>query len=374
MMQSVCTRGFLIPADRRDSIQAKLKRYTLNGSFALVACVLMYRDWATTESLTPEIAFRIVPYYVQILITLLESTTQHIIIHCHTSGDCRTLSGWFYWAVTFICLFSSNWLRLMHRDGISVNPENILQICLGFIPLLSEINFCRMCTEFKKCHHNLNKLVTDGCITTAKLSAIREQRKALIDRAAETTGGGAFGAQILLEIGTTAATTVFEVHRLLLSTERSSPAADLLDVTQRFLRLFALCKVSGNVAKEANKLVTILLDINPSADIHLEDEISFFLWEIDNPPTEMCLAYGTLALGPRLFVSVFSWCVGFILILLQFRWPRTVKNSLSMKTILMKIDHDNEFQYLENHPVQMINDAEGLPSTFMGNNTNQLTE
>lgn len=33
-------------------------------------------------------------------------------------------------------------------------------------------------------------------------------------------------------------------------------------------------------------------------------QISFFLWEIDNPPTEMCLAYGTLALGPRLFVSV----------------------------------------------------------------------
>lgn len=31
----------------------------------------------------------------------------------------------------------------------------------------------------------------------------------------------------------------------------------------------------------------------------------------------------------------------------------SVKNSLSMKTILMKIDHDNEFQYLENHPVQV---------------------
>ncbi|XP_029345496.1 uncharacterized protein LOC115034080 isoform X2 [Acyrthosiphon pisum] len=126
-----------------------------------------------------------------------------------------------------------------------------------------------------------------------------------------------------MEIGTTAAATVFEVHRALLSAERSGPAADLLDVSQRFLRLFALCKVSGDVAEEANKLVTILLDINPSADIHLEDEISFFLWEIDNPPAEMRLAYGILALGPRLFVSVFSWCVGFILILLQFRWPRT---------------------------------------------------
>ncbi|XP_029345495.1 uncharacterized protein LOC115034080 isoform X1 [Acyrthosiphon pisum] len=107
-----------------------------------------------------------------------------------------------------------------------------------------------------------------------------------------------------MEIGTTAAATVFEVHRALLSAERSGPAADLLDVSQRFLRLFALCKVSGDVAEEANKLVTILLDINPSADIHLEDEISFFLWEIDNPPAEMRLAYGILALGPRLFVSV----------------------------------------------------------------------
>lgn len=43
------------------------------------------------------------------------------------------------------------------------------QICLCFIPLLSEISFCRMCTELKKCHHNLNKVVADGCITTASM-------------------------------------------------------------------------------------------------------------------------------------------------------------------------------------------------------------
>eukprot|EP00102_Acyrthosiphon_pisum_P021313 XP_016658523.1 PREDICTED: uncharacterized protein LOC107883307 [Acyrthosiphon pisum] len=139
-----------------------------------------------------------------------------------------------------------------------------------------------MCTEFKKCHHNLNKLVVDGCITTAKLSAIRAQRKALNDRVAKTTGGGAFGAQILMEIGTTAAATVFEVHRALLSAERSGPAADLLDVSQRFLRLFALCKVSGDVAEEANKLVTILLDINPSADIHLEDEVIMYFYHVSS--------------------------------------------------------------------------------------------
>jgi len=66
-----------------------LKLYALNGSLALVACVLMYRDWATSEW-TPEIVFRIVPHYVQILITLLECTTRHIVIHCHTSGDCKT--------------------------------------------------------------------------------------------------------------------------------------------------------------------------------------------------------------------------------------------------------------------------------------------
>jgi len=59
-------------------------------SFALVTCVLMYRDWATSESSIPEIAFRIVPHYVQVLITLLECTTRHIVIHCHTSGDCKT--------------------------------------------------------------------------------------------------------------------------------------------------------------------------------------------------------------------------------------------------------------------------------------------
>jgi len=85
------------------------------------------------------------------------------------------------------------------------------------------------------------------------LLAIRAQRKELIDRGGKIAGGGAFGAQILLEIGTTAAVTVFEVHRALLSAERSGPAADLLDVSQRFLRLFALCKVSGDIAKEVSK-------------------------------------------------------------------------------------------------------------------------
>lgn len=85
------------------------------------------------------------------------------------------------------------------------------------------------------------------------LSAIRAQRKALIDSTGKTTGGRAFEVQILLEIGTTAAVAVFEVHRVLLSAERSGPSADLLDVSQRFLRLFALCKVSGDVAKEASK-------------------------------------------------------------------------------------------------------------------------
>ncbi|XP_025198290.1 uncharacterized protein LOC112596720 [Melanaphis sacchari] len=172
-----------------------------------------------------------------------------------------------------MCLFSSNWLRLLHRDRGAVNPEDIFKIFLCFIPLLSEIHFSRMCTEFKKCHHNLNKLVADGCNSTAKLSAVRMQRKALVDRARKTTSCGAYGAQILLEIATTAAAAVFEVHRALLSTEHSGPAADLLDVLQRFLRLFALCKVSGDVAKAANEIGTILLDINPSTNTYLEDEV-----------------------------------------------------------------------------------------------------
>ncbi|XP_027849828.2 uncharacterized protein LOC114129325 [Aphis gossypii] len=307
-MQSSRTPGFLIPADCRNSRQSKLKhlkRYTVNGLFALVTCVLMYRDWATSESSAAEIAFRILPLYVQILITLLVGTTrQLIVIHCHISGDYRTWSGWSYWAVTSVCLFSSNWLRLSHRDSGAINWEDMLQIFLCFIPLLSEIHFCRMCAEIKKSHHNLNKMVADGCNSTAKLSAVRAQRKALIDRTGKIISSITYGAQILMVIGTTAAAAVFEVHRALLSTERSGPAADLLDVLQRFLRLFALCKVSGDVGKVANEIVTILLDINPSTDTHLEDEISFFLWEIENPPAEMRLACGTLVLGPRLFVSV----------------------------------------------------------------------
>lgn len=69
-----------------------LKRYTVNGLFALVTCVLMYRHWATSESSAAEIVFRILPQYVQILITLLVGTTrQLIVIHCHISGDCKTL-------------------------------------------------------------------------------------------------------------------------------------------------------------------------------------------------------------------------------------------------------------------------------------------
>ncbi|KAF0760062.1 Sodium/hydrogen exchanger [Aphis craccivora] len=334
-MQSLSTPGFLIPADCRNPRQSKLKhlkRYTVNGLFALVACVLMYRDWATSESSAAEIAFRILPQYVQILITLLVD---------------RTLSGWSYWAVTSVCLFSSNWLRLLHRDSGAINWEDMLQIFLCFIPLLSEIHFCRMCAEFKKSHHNLNIMVADGCNSTAKLSAVRAQRKALIDRTGKMISSVAYGAQILMVIGTTAAAAVFEVHRALLSTERSRPAADLLDVLQRFLRLFALCKVSGDVGKvvskrnrdnltghkpehghtsrrRSNALLARLIWTALLALINNEMYISFFLWEIENPPAEMRLACGTLVLGPRLFVSVFSWCVGFILILLQFRWPRTI--------------------------------------------------
>lgn len=74
----------------------------------------------------------------------------------------------------------------------------------------------------------------------------------MIDRAVKMTSGVAFGSQILSEIVTTAAAMVFQVHRALLSTEDSGPAADLLDVLHRFLRLFGLCKVSGDIAKEVS--------------------------------------------------------------------------------------------------------------------------
>jgi len=78
----------------------------------------------------------------------------------------------------------------------------------------------------------------------------------LVDRAGKMTSGGVYSAQILMEIGITAAAAVFEVHRALLSTERFEPVADLLDVLQRFLRLFALCKVSGDVTKAVSKIRT----------------------------------------------------------------------------------------------------------------------
>lgn len=94
-----------------------------------------------------------------------------------------------------------------------------------------------------------------------ELLAIRASRKGLNDRTRKTIGGRTFGAQILSEIAVTAATTVFKIHRALRSTERSqntitsatataAAAADLLDALHRGLRLFALCKVSGDVAKE----------------------------------------------------------------------------------------------------------------------------
>lgn len=87
-----------------------------------------------------------------------------------------------------------------------------------------------------------------------ELSAVRAQRKALIDHTGKMISSVAYSVQILMVIGTTAAAAVFEVHRVLLSAERSEPAADLLDVLQRFLRLFALCKVSGDVGKVVSKI------------------------------------------------------------------------------------------------------------------------
>lgn len=75
---------------------------------------------------------------------------------------------------------------------------------------------------------------------------------------------GAYGAEILSEIAAAAVATVFKIHRALRSTERSentvapasaSAAADLSDVLHRALRLFALCKVSGDVTREVGTSV-----------------------------------------------------------------------------------------------------------------------
>lgn len=89
----------------------------------------------------------------------------------------------------------------------------------------------------------------------AGLLAIRTARKTLNDRVGIATG--AYGAQILAEIAASAVATVFKIHRALRSTERSentvtslAAAADLSDVLHRALRLFALCKVSGDVTRE----------------------------------------------------------------------------------------------------------------------------
>lgn len=50
-----------------------MKRRAVRGFCAVVVCVIMFRDLATSESLTPEIAFQTVPLYVQIIITLVGS-------------------------------------------------------------------------------------------------------------------------------------------------------------------------------------------------------------------------------------------------------------------------------------------------------------
>jgi len=82
-------------------------------------------------------------------------------------------------------------------------------------------------------------------------------------------GGASCGAEILTEIAMTAVTTVFKIHRALRSTERfedivtSVAAADLLDVLHRVLRLFALCKVSGDVAKEVQIHATVVIFQTP---------------------------------------------------------------------------------------------------------------
>lgn len=79
----------------------------------------------------------------------------------------------------------------------------------------------------------------------------------LNERMGKTIGGGAFGAQVLSEITATAITTVYKIHSVLRSSSDNtktalSMAADLLVVLHRVLRLFALCKVSGDVAKEVS--------------------------------------------------------------------------------------------------------------------------
>lgn len=86
--------------------------------------------------------------------------------------------------------------------------------------------------------------------------AIRAERRRLNDHVGRTTGG-VYGVEILSEIVMTAIVTVFKIYRVLhSSTDRfentvtQESAADLLDVLNRVLRLFALCKVSGDVTKE----------------------------------------------------------------------------------------------------------------------------
>lgn len=72
---------------------------------------------------------------------------------------------------------------------------------------------------------------------------------------------GVYAAQISSEIATTAVVVVFKIHRVLRSTERLentvSSATDLLDVSHRVIRLFALCKVSGDVANEVRPTTTV---------------------------------------------------------------------------------------------------------------------
>lgn len=87
---------------------------------------------------------------------------------------------------------------------------------------------------------------------------IRAERKRLNYHVGRMTGGIS-GLELLSEIAMTAIVAVFKIHHALRSTTdrfentvTPESAADLLDVLNRVLRLFALCKVSGDIAQKVS--------------------------------------------------------------------------------------------------------------------------
>ncbi|XP_050524766.1 uncharacterized protein LOC126896218 [Daktulosphaira vitifoliae] len=309
----------LIPSAYQNTTKFKVRYYSCYGFCTITVLVIMSKDLITLHTLTHDVAFETIPLYVHILTILISSGFQiQKMSKCVPDEENLTTFQRFCWALPIICLIVSQVEQIV--NGSHNRPETILQRIFGLISFLFEFHYFMIYVKFKNDYQKLNNCIKEECFSAKDLLTIRIQRKSMNKRVRNATK--MFGIQAISVIMMTTITTAFKIHRTLRSNDRFTVMpADLLDSLQWILRLFLLCKVSRDVAKEANDIETQLLNLNTESDENFDNEVSFFLWEINNPPMEV-VVYGLFVLDLRLLVSVISWCIGFVLILLQFRWPR----------------------------------------------------